>query len=246
MTANPEWMHKTLRAQLDQWTKVEELWKTCKNPAMNVVTVSRQAGSGGRLVAARVAQELDLHFYDRAIIQRIAEISQTTHQVVKSRDEKGPSILDHWIDSLVNQRGLWPGSYIKKNVLAHTDYIRHLKFVLAEINNGNGGVVLGRGANFFLPSQRCLRVRIVAPEEQRVAGLARVLDTDQSHARRMVREKAAARRSFVKQAFGRELDDPTAYDMVLNMDCLGLEDAVAAILHTWQKLRNRQGSPGTA
>ena len=40
-----------------------------------VVAVSREFGSGGRLLGERIAQELDLRFYDRALIALAARES---------------------------------------------------------------------------------------------------------------------------------------------------------------------------
>ena len=37
-----------------------------------VITISRQYGSGGRILAKRLAEELDVPYYDKEIIQKVS------------------------------------------------------------------------------------------------------------------------------------------------------------------------------
>ena len=41
----------------------------------NIITISRQFGSGGRFIGEEVAKQLGISYYDKNIIEKIAEKS---------------------------------------------------------------------------------------------------------------------------------------------------------------------------
>lgn len=55
---------------------------------MNIITVSREFGSGGREIGKRLADVLDIAYYDKEIISAIAERSGLDERYVESISEK--------------------------------------------------------------------------------------------------------------------------------------------------------------
>lgn len=53
-----------------------------------VIAISRQFGSGGRAIGKKVAEELDIPFYDLAIIEMAAERSGAAYEDLLEVDEK--------------------------------------------------------------------------------------------------------------------------------------------------------------
>ena len=45
------------------------------NNDKKIITISREFGSGGRLIGKRLAEKLDVPFYDKQLLDRIAEDS---------------------------------------------------------------------------------------------------------------------------------------------------------------------------
>jgi len=97
--------------------------------------------------------------------------------------------------------------------------------------------VLGRGGNFILPRDRCLRVRIVAPLEIRVEYLASMLGVSADEARAAAEQGDADRQAFTRHYFDADVDDATHYDLVLNMDLYTLDAAVVMVLQAWGAAR---------
>ena len=61
-----------------------------------VITVSREPGSGGKLVAARVAEKLGLDLFHQEVIHEMAQSAQVETRLLKTLDEKGLSVLEDW------------------------------------------------------------------------------------------------------------------------------------------------------
>jgi cytidylate kinase len=169
-------------------------------------------------VAKKVAEQLGLDLFHGEIIQKIAESADTSSRILETLDEKGLSVLDDWISTLVNRRHLWPDQYLK-----------HLMRVIGTIGKHGRAVIVGRGANFILPREVRFRVRIVAPLDTRVQNVAREFGVSSEEARRRVLRTESDRRAFGRKYFHADITDPVNYDLVINTGTLSIDAAVEAI-----------------
>ncbi len=217
MTRHDPDLERTLLQRLDAWRRVESLRRPARAIDLHTLTFSRQVGSGGRLIAARIAQILDLPFYDWDGLRHIAQMLNGRH------DEAHDYAVD---EGTLRHLDLPPDRY--RDVLGRA---------MGEIDTTDGGVVLGRGANFILPRERCLRVRIVAPPEIRADYLARMLDLEPAAAMEAVRKGDADRAAFIHHFFDADIDEDTNYDLVINMDLYTLDAAVLLVLQAWGAAR---------
>ena len=232
-------MDQILDQQVGKWLDVENRRKAQRNFEIKVITVSRQAGSGGKLIAARVAQETGLKYYDRELIQKVAKSAKADPEAVRTRDEKGHSMVESWFDSLVHQRQLLPGRYLRHLNLRPDEYLQHLTKVVLEIGERDGGVLVGRGANFIFPRENCLRVRVVAPLEMRMDYIANIVDISTVRAKLLILQREADRKAFAKHYFQSDIDDPSNYDLVINMDVFTLDEAIESVMHAWNATQTR-------
>ncbi len=187
-------------------------------PITHVITFSREPGSGGGVIAESLSHELKLDFFHHEIIHKIAESASISERLMGTLDEKGISVLDDWISTLVNEKHLWPDQYL-----------RHLLRVVGAIASHGSAVIVGRGANFILPPKKNLRVRVVAPLEIRIQNVARHFDVPYNDAKRRVIKTESNRRAFVRQYFHEDISASVNYDLVLNTEYLSVEKAVSAI-----------------
>lgn len=186
------------------------------------ITISRQLGAGGTDVAHRVAKPLGWRVVDRELLSSIATLTETSEEAVSARDEKASGIFDDYLSHL-----LLPDD------LSHGGYLRQMTRLVASFAREGRVIILGRGANWFLHPARGLRIRIVAPFDVRVAAVVAHEGLSEQAARAKVRAHDAEQRAYVKQSFGKDIDDPIGYDYVLNTGALSLElaaDCVASSL----------------
>ncbi len=203
--------------QVRRW-RIEGRGRNVGGAGKNVVTLSREPGSGGRLVAGRLAEAMGWDLFDRDLIARVAESVNMSTAIVETLDEKEQSLLSHWITGLVNRQHLWPDQYQQ-----------HLLKVVATIGRHGRAIIVGRGANFILPRDPCVRVRIVCPREMRVESVANYYHVSEEEAERRIARSENNQRAFILQNFNAAIDDPTQYDLVLNTGSLGIDGAVDVI-----------------
>jgi len=186
--------------------------------SLPVITVSREPGSRGRLVAEGIADQLGFDLFHREIILEMAENAQISSRLLETLDEKRLSVLEDWISTLVNEKHLWPDQYLK-----------HLMRVVGTIGKHGQAIIMGRGANFMLPPKGTFRVRIIAHLDLRIQNVSRDFGVTAEEARRRVLRTESDRRAFVRKYFHGDIADPSNYDLVINTGTLSIEASVGAI-----------------
>ncbi len=223
MTNHRPELERALQQRLDTWRRIEAQRRPNREIDLRTITFSRQVGSGGRLIAARVSQILAQNFYDWDELRHIVAM------VAKHGDDE--TTRDYDVDE----------GTLRHLDLPPAEYRDALTIAMKGIDAADGGVVLGRGANFILPRERCLRIRVVAPPEIRADYLRRILDLDHPRALAAVHKGDADRRAFIRHFFDEDIDEDTHYDLVINMDLYTLDAAVMLVLQAWSAARRIWG-----
>ena len=207
---------KIVEDQVKRWQILHKEKKVAK--LIPVITISREPGSGGRVVAEGLAEEYGLDLFHQEIIHEMAKSAKVSSNLLKILDEKGLTILEDFISSLVLDKYLWPDQYLK-----------HLLKVVGTIGKQGSSIIVGRGANFILPSEECFRVRITAPLESRIQLLVHDFNVSEEDAKRRIIKTESERRAFVRKYFYADIADPKNYDLVINMEKVTINTAVNII-----------------
>jgi len=209
-------MHQLIEEQVRRWEILKK--EKQEDKTLPVITLSREPGSGGKLVAKAVADRLGLDLFHQEIINAMAENADTTTRVIRTLDERGLSMIEDWVSAAISERHLWPD-----------EVSRLLMRIIGAIGRHGKAIIVGRGANFVLPPENRFRVRIIAPLELRVARVAETHAVSKKEAKRHVLRTDSDRRAFVRKYFHSDIGDPANYDLILNTGTLSVESAAAAI-----------------
>jgi len=187
------------------------------------ICISRQYGARGAAMGRMVADRLGFRFYSDELIHDIAEAAHVRQQVVETLDERGQDGITEWVAGL-----------IKRGVFAPSDYLRNLSRVVLTLGRHGKGVIVGRGAHFLLDGKTTLRVRVIAPIEERVARIAVRDDLGEADARAKVMRIDEERVAFNRQHYNADIRDPGHYDLVVNAGTLSVEGAAAQTVAAFQ------------
>ncbi|MFZ7113137.1 MAG: AAA family ATPase [Desulfatiglandales bacterium] len=213
---------KTLQNLIDEQVMKWEMHlaqERAKGDALPVITICREPGSGGRIIAQGIAEKLGLDLFEREIIHEMVRCSHTSKKLIETLDERALSVLQDWISTLVFEKHLWPDQYLKQ-----------LMKVIGTIGKHGHAVIVGRGANFILPSNGKLSIRVVAPFEMRAHNVAREFNITEIEASRRIMKTESERKAFIRKYFHADICDPLNYDLVLNTSRISIEDAIDAII----------------
>lgn len=197
---------------------------TAENWFKPFITISREPGSGGAPIAEMAARELNFELFDEMFVEEIAKSSKKRAELIKSVDEKARGLVTDLLQSVLNPE-----------YISDMTYIRHAaKVVLTRAHQGNV-IFLDRGANFMIPSQAALRVRIQAPYKVRVARAIKYEGVDLDRAKEILLRCDAERKEFVRQYFGKNISNANYYDLIVNTSHMTLEDAKDLIILAFKK-----------
>ena len=209
-----------MEMQRQEAEKKEKLRQKAK---VHVVTVSRDFGSLGKIVAQLLADTLELRCCDRSILQQVAQRAHVDEKLVKALDEHVSKISGHWWQHL-----------LQKDAFSYEDYYHYLVKTVLSISS-SGGVLIGRGANLILSENKAFRVRITGSVEQcakRVASREQIA-TEESI--KLVRKVNNERAEYIRMLYDTDINAPSAYDLVLNSDRYDREQMVDLILDAMEK-----------
>jgi cytidylate kinase len=207
-----------VKDQVEKWKHRDAERTADDRLRYSVITLGMEPGSGGRVVAERLARCLDLDFFHRDILQGIADSTHMSSQVIDSLEKERLSGVEDFISSLIKEKYLYPGTYL-----------RHLMKVVGAIARHGRAVIVGRGANFILPADKRFSVRVICPLEDRVKNVAREFGVSLDDARKRVMRRESRRRAFVRQSFNADISDPLHYQMILNTGSMTVDSAVEAV-----------------
>ncbi len=196
-----------------------ERWRMIGRPKLDfVVTISRQAGTGGSEIARRLAEEFKMDLVGRQLIDLVAKSTKMDVKMVQLLDEKAVSRIDSMITSFFVARHL-----------SCDVYFRHLTRVVAAIGERGGSIIVGRGAHLILPRDKTIRLRFIAPKESRIDYFIRTRKTTHDEAQRYVERNDVDRAGFIRKYFKADADDPNNFDLVINTGEMGIETAYTAV-----------------
>jgi cytidylate kinase len=183
------------------------------------VTISRAAGAAGGEVAELVGQRLGWAVFDKNLLDLVVERFHEPRLMLDLVDETSTS----WVYDVL-------GTWMDHHIISHQKFVHQLKAVVRAAARQGRGVFVGRGVQFQLPREKVLAVRITAPERYRIERIARLRGISPQEARQLLRETDRGRREFVEQFFHHDLLDPLLYDLMINVEQLGIQRAVGQIV----------------
>ena len=65
-----------------------------------VVTISREPGSGGRIIGEKLAARLNLPLFHQEVMHEMAKSAKVSKRLVETLDERGLNLLEEWLASL--------------------------------------------------------------------------------------------------------------------------------------------------
>lgn len=184
----------------------------------NVITISRQKGSGGREIAEMVARQLGWPLLYKEMVTDAAEKAGVDYAKIEAAFDNKPSLK-----ARVTMRERM------------SKYLDVLSAVIHEYAEEGNVVLLGRGANTILGADpRLFRVHLVAELDTRIERVALKCkakgEKGLQEARKMVIDSDYARSAYHTYLFNVDWNDPLGYDLVLNTTGITMRRAADAVL----------------
>ncbi|MGI5958481.1 MAG: AAA family ATPase [Massiliimalia sp.] len=188
-----------------------------------IITISREHGSGGRLIAKQVAEALGIPLYDKKLIQMIASESGLSEEYVAKADKIQTSsfLYNLYFDS-------------QNLPLQDQVYLTEAK-IIRDIAEKGPCVIVGRCADYILKNHaNCLHVFIYAPMEEKVNRASSVYLEKHSHMESYLEKYDKQRATYYAHVTNEKWGYPQNYHVMFN-STIGLDQVSEEIIRMAKK-----------
>lgn len=192
----------------------------------NIITISRQFGSGGRTVGRMVAEKLGIPFYDKELVDQISLESGFAPKFVEDQAEHAPGKTK--FAYAFAPQGV-PGVM---NGMSTADFLWHIQCsTILQLAEAGPCVIVGRNADYILKDRPdAFHAYIHADMEQRADRIVRLYGESEKSPQVRLQEKDKRRALNYQHYTGRAWGAAENYDICLNTGKIGIEAAVDTIV----------------
>lgn len=203
--------------------------------AQKIITISRQSGSGGAYIGARVAEKLGINCYDKQLLDLALEhggLNESKHsRAFQEADEKRPNLAFY--------RLYQEGNEHVKGHLPATDAVFELqKKMILNISSREDAVIIGRCANWILADEdvSMLSVFIASPQEDRIRRVMGNSKMSRREARSFIKRTDRQRADYYYYITKNSWGGFEPYDLVLNVGALGEERCIEILCNCYREI----------
>lgn len=180
-----------------------------------IITISREFGSGGRFIGEEVAKKLGIAYYDKNIINEIAEKSGLSPEYIQENAELSP------------KKGLFAYAFAGRDVTGKSveDLVYEAqRKVILELAEKESCVIIGRNADYILKDRDdVLNVFIHGDTPEKIQRITRLYNVEEQKAVKMMadidKRRMANYNFYTNQKWGKADN----YTLCLNSSRLGYD-----------------------
>ncbi len=191
-----------------------------------IITISREFGSGGRLIGKRLAEKLDVPYYDKELLDRIAEESGFCKEMIEGAEMKAKNSFLYSLASAMGTGEAGPESLSlnERFFLAQFDVIR-------KIADEGSCVIVGRCADYILRGlPEATNVFIYAEEEDKIKRAVEEYGVPADAVKKMMKDTDKARANYYSYHTGQKWGDRVNYHFAIDSGYVEIEDIVDLII----------------
>ncbi len=182
-----------------------------------IITINREAGSGGSEIAYKLGELLGVKVYGREILASIHEkYNLSEEEIEKIKATK----LNWWSEfcRFYKQFAITPSSRLESyEVNSKQLYYEELR-VLRGIAEKESCIIIGRsGFHIFKDNPDAIRLFLIADPERRVHRIMDKQHVDEKEAREIMERVDNSRENYTKTFAGTSRYDARNYDLVINV-----------------------------
>jgi cytidylate kinase len=196
---------------------------------IRIITVEREYGSGGGVIAERIARRLNWKLWDQLLTDEIARRMGCARSTIEEHEERRDPAYYRLMKSFM--LGSFEGSVNAPQLrMVDTDYVRTVaQQIQTEIAEAGNCVIVGRGSAYYLCSRRdAFHVFIYAPFQEKIRRL-QATGKSEKEAIKLVETVDEDRAAFIKRYFGITWPGRDRFHLMINSR-IGEETAVETIL----------------
>ena len=181
-----------------------------------VITISREYGSGGREIGRKLAQKLNVKFYDKAISEMTAVETGIKPEIVEQFQDRTPTNFDY-------------GTYSSGKFVPINDELFSVQAKIIKKIAEHPCVIIGRCSDYILKdAPNLINVFVTSPLDHRIARVTSLHNISEKQALKIIKNCDKQRAKYHEHYAKTKWGEPHYYDIVIN-SAIGIDKAVDAL-----------------
>ena len=212
-----------------------------------VITVSREIGTRGEVIAQQLADAMHLRYFDKKLLGEQARklgisIYEAEACAITEDDYRVRGVINSIMGNskLVTVIESTKGESLpsqRSRTLDEETCLTIEGSIIQELGKDGSIVIVGRGSQVLLRDQPgVLHVKIVASHEFRVKTIMKDRNLNSEEAQKIVKYRDTATREYLKRVYHVDWDENSYYDMLLNIERITASAAVAGIANSAREM----------
>ena len=183
--------------------------------AKRIITISREFGSGGRFIGEEVAKKLGIAYYDKNVINEIAEESGLSPEYIQENAELSP------------KKGLFAYAFAGRDITGKSveDMVHEAqRRVILDLTEKESCVIIGRNADYILKDRDdVLNVFIHGDMPEKIQRIIRLYNVEEKEAVKMIADTDKRRMTNYNFYTDQKWGKASNYTLCLNSSQLGYD-----------------------
>lgn len=194
----------------------------------SIITISRQFGSGGREIGKKLAQKLDIPFYDKELIALAAQKSGISPEVLENIDEKAANSLLYSLS--IGMYGFGTSGRFSPDLPMNDKLFLIQSEIITEAAKEGPCVIVGRCADYLLRDEPdAVHVFIHASLEKRRERVMRLHNLSAQKAQEMMIKTDKKRANYFNFYTSLKWGQIENYSLCVDSGAIGVDNAVDLI-----------------
>ena len=183
--------------------------------AKRIITISREFGSGGRFIGEEVAKKFGIAYYDKNVINEIAEKSGLSPEYIQENAELSP------------KRGLFAYAFAGRDITGKSveDMVYEAqRQVILELADKEPCVIIGRNADYILKDRDdVLNVFVHGDAPEKMQRIRQIYHVSEKDAAKMMADTDKRRMANYNFYTNQKWGKASNYTLCLNSSKLGYD-----------------------
>lgn len=197
---------------------------------MNIktITISREYGSGGRIIGKILSEELGFDFYDKEIVSLVAKESGFNKDYIDEVEEKKDSKFwdnPYMINTVFNFKDF------NKSNISNKDKIQIIQSdIIRNLTNNKPCIIIGRCADYVLNDREdVLNIFIYSNMEDKINRVINEYKVDEKDIENIIKNMDKSRANYYEMYTGQKWGNTKNYHMSLDSSKFGLRGCIEII-----------------
>lgn len=184
-----------------------------------IISVGREFGSGGHVIAAKLAAHFGLQLLDSNILAEIAKEKQTDEKALKKYDESGRNFfLSRTVNGFSNS---------PEEVIAQMQF----EYLKKKAASGDSFVVIGRCADWVLrENPNLVRIFVLGDMDAKIQRISELNNISPDKAKSFIKQQDKSRKYYHNTHSDNKWGDSRGYDITVNSSKLGIDGTTELLI----------------